>query len=89
MASVHSLAENNFIHSLAGHNIWLGGSDDDTEGKWKWSDGAPWSFENWSSDNQPNGRRRENYVLIIHDGKWHDFPGSSKEYFACKISLIV
>ena len=39
LASITSYSENTFIDEKAGVNAWLGGTDRDAEGCWKWSGG--------------------------------------------------
>ena len=39
LASITSSSENTFIDEKAGVNAWLGGTDRDSEGCWKWSGG--------------------------------------------------
>ena len=41
--------------------FWLGASDAEKEGSWKWIDGTPWDFENWNYG-EPNGSYYENYL---------------------------
>lgn len=55
---------------LLGKNLWLGGTDDGTEGKWRWVTGEAWIFANWrpgqpDNDSLGNGRGTpENYLMI-------------------------
>ena len=37
----------------AGSSYWIGGTDEVTEGQWKWVDGEAMSFENWAAG-EPN-----------------------------------
>ena len=39
LATVTSAAENDFLLTLASGENWLGGSDQDLEGTWRWVDG--------------------------------------------------
>ena len=45
-----SQQENDFVYqnvALQGVDIWLGGTDADSEGNWEWVTGEPWSYTNW------------------------------------------
>ena len=52
LASVASEATEAYVLRAKGNktlkNLWLGGSDKEEEGVWKWSDGSPWNFTNWN-----------------------------------------
>ncbi|MFM8983901.1 MAG: flagellin, partial [Spartobacteria bacterium] len=34
-------------------NLWIGATDENTEGQWEWVTGEPWSYSNWASG-EPN-----------------------------------
>ena len=58
LASVTSEAKNEFLLSeLKKKNttkpIWIGGSYEEEQGIWKWTDQSSWGFENWA-ENQTN-----------------------------------
>ena len=77
--------------ALEGKNLWLGGTDEGTEGNWRWVTGEKWSFTNWrlgepSNDSLGNGHGApENYLIIwgnetaMSDGNklyWNDVPAT-------------
>lgn len=60
-----------FIKNLSNNlNLWLGATDEKVEGLWYWLDGTEMKFKAWYTK-EPGGGRRENYLLIFHDG-WAD-----------------
>ena len=69
LATATSAAENQFIYENFGrdHVCWLGATDEENEGTWKWVTGEPWEYENWNEGEPTNGDSesgRENYLLL-------------------------
>uniref|UniRef100_A0A8C2B7Y9 C-type lectin domain-containing protein n=1 Tax=Cyprinus carpio TaxID=7962 RepID=A0A8C2B7Y9_CYPCA len=62
LASVHSKPEHDFLLSLlpsSSTRCWLGVHDGIQEGQWLWSDGTPYDYTSWCS-NEPNNLNTEN-----------------------------
>jgi len=95
LASVHSNATNDFIwerlirRGLNRH--WIGGTDTEEEGVWKWTDCTPWNFTVWY-EGEPK-RLLEDCLNVykFHDQhehkdankKWNDYPCSKEQGFVC------
>ena len=75
--------------ALLGKNLWLGGTDEGTEGAWRWVTKEKWSYAHWragepSNDSLGTGHGApENYLIIwgnetaAIDGNnlyWNDVP---------------
>ena len=62
LPSIHSSFHLSFISSLAGSSpFWIGAHRDlSSPVGWKWTDGSPWDYQNWNS-NQPS----QGYYIII------------------------
>jgi hypothetical protein len=47
--------------SLNGKNLWLGATDEEQEGVWKWITGESWGYTRWQRT-EPNGGIISNYL---------------------------
>ena len=80
LASVTSYEENQFLYGYIldqglTEYAWLGGSDADEEGLWRWSSGEPFDYTNWS-DGEPNddldGEDHMAMHCLLEGGMWND-----------------
>jgi hypothetical protein len=76
LAAVNDSAENAWIASqLAGGNpVWIGLSDEITEGTFLWDSGEPYGYSSWSPG-EPNDHpscNGEDYVELTPGGGWND-----------------
>ena len=75
LASVTSKATNDYIEAelkQRDHHLLIGGSDKESEGTWKWSDGSTWEFTNWGTiqgQEQPSNHTGQN-CLEYHISNW-------------------
>ena len=75
LCTITSAEENKFVTGLANPDrnfcYWLGASDEQTEGKWRWVTGEAFSFTQWNSG-EPNEGRRENFLetTTYWDNRW-------------------
>uniref|UniRef100_A0AAY4DNT0 C-type lectin domain-containing protein n=1 Tax=Denticeps clupeoides TaxID=299321 RepID=A0AAY4DNT0_9TELE len=81
---INSLEEQEFIHNLT-IRTWIGLTDNEQEGVWKWVDGSPLT-EGYFHKNEPNGLKWENCVEIRHD--WSDKSSNNWNDLLCNVSLI-
>ncbi|XP_060771615.1 C-type lectin domain family 4 member M-like [Neoarius graeffei] len=85
---IKSREEQEFILNFLGSSrrAWIGLSDRDTEGEWKWVDGTPLTTVYWL-DGEPNNAGDEDCAenLYSSDKKgWNDLPCSQNQLWICE-----
>ncbi|XP_077098919.1 C-type lectin domain family 4 member M-like [Siphateles boraxobius] len=62
---INNREEQDFVENMTGSAIvWIGLTDSDVDGTWKWVDGNTLTSGFWASG-EPNGGRRENCVVTV------------------------
>jgi GH25 family lysozyme M1 (1,4-beta-N-acetylmuramidase)/uncharacterized protein YraI len=89
LLTITSEGENDFIKTLADSNkIWLGLTDEVSEGTWKWITGEDILYTNWYPGEPNDYGSGEDYVEMYIDGRWNDigppqFPSTTR-YYVCE-----
>ncbi|RXN06845.1 CD209 antigen-like protein [Labeo rohita] len=85
---INNREEQEFVKKQAGDNnrVWIGLTDIDVEGTWKWVDGSPLTSGFWMSA-EPGGHRGENCALTVV-GEWADYPCTEEFNWVCEKSKM-
>lgn len=57
--------------------FWLGATDEDSVGTWKWIDGTPFTFKAWHPGEPNNDQGKEHYLSTLNGG-WNDVRSDGK-----------
>ncbi|KAA0703933.1 Asialoglycoprotein receptor 2 [Triplophysa tibetana] len=80
---INNKEEQDFVSKMTGtENIWIGLSDSDVEGTWKWVDGSTMTLSFWKST-QPDNTRDEN-CAVNHISVWSDYMCYVAFRFVCE-----
>ncbi|XP_053336235.1 C-type lectin domain family 4 member M-like [Clarias gariepinus] len=83
---INSREKQEFIANwLPGRQAWIGLSDIDTEGEWKWVDGTRLTSGNWANKQPDNYNNEDCAETGYPDGQhWNDRPCSYKQGWICE-----
>ena len=85
LATSTSEEKNDFLTSIANNNtVWLGGTDEEQEGTWKWITGEEWNYTNWKSNEPDNANDNQHYAGLLNNKTWRDYANTSKYRFICE-----
>ena len=90
LATITSKEENDFVYEMVrknGISYWLGGTDEEQEGVWKWVTGEEWSFDNSGFDNRWNN---QDYLVMnyLNSNVWDD-QSDIGDSFLCNVSGFI
>ena len=75
LVTITSAHEQEVVNGMLDKGIrdyyWIGASDTETEGTFKWVTGEAFSYSNWD-DGQPDNYQDEDYAHLWSGGKWND-----------------
>uniref|UniRef100_A0A667XEC2 C-type lectin domain-containing protein n=1 Tax=Myripristis murdjan TaxID=586833 RepID=A0A667XEC2_9TELE len=82
---INSREEQAFLNKFA-VRAWIGLSDGEDEGKWKWVDGSPLVGEGFWQNGEPNDEngREDCAELISGVGEWNDMPCMHRQRWICE-----
>uniref|UniRef100_A0A672Y7R2 C-type lectin domain family 17, member A-like n=1 Tax=Sphaeramia orbicularis TaxID=375764 RepID=A0A672Y7R2_9TELE len=85
---VNSKEEQKFIAGFK-RGSWIGLSDHEKEGIWKWVDGSPLTLSFWTPGQPNNGANnpvlgQQNCGEIFSKGKWNDVSCNNKLHWICE-----
>ncbi|KAK2840185.1 hypothetical protein Q5P01_013925 [Channa striata] len=84
---IDSLKEQNFLSELINVDTWIGLSDRDKEGTWKWVDESPLIFTNWDNG-EPNNLKPDGEdcaeIRVQKGHKWNDKPCELSQRWICE-----
>ena len=93
LAVINDSGENEFVRKgIMANQVWIGFTDQSSEGNFEWINGDAVVYTNWSygepNDQGTNGNGADQTVLEKSSGKWKDRQGSDKYEFVIEVPCV-
>jgi cysteine-rich repeat protein len=87
LATITSQAEFDFVLALTDQSVWIGASDQDKEGLFRWVTGEPWEFAPWG-ELQPDDLQGAEDCVTLRTGlnDFNDADCEGRHPFVCEIN---
>jgi len=85
LASIESQEEQDLISAKGLWWPYIGATDKGNEGRWEWSDGTPWKYENWR-ENEPNNLGGNEHCAFTAR-TWNDVSCNSVGLYICSYRI--
>uniref|UniRef100_A0A673MJC6 C-type lectin domain-containing protein n=1 Tax=Sinocyclocheilus rhinocerous TaxID=307959 RepID=A0A673MJC6_9TELE len=83
---INNREEQDFVKNISGvAKVWIGLTDIDVEGRWKWVDGSTLTSGFWEPG-QPNTKEED--CALTHSPGWADFPCGYTYKWICEKSVL-
>uniref|UniRef100_A0A4W4G2B9 C-type lectin domain-containing protein n=1 Tax=Electrophorus electricus TaxID=8005 RepID=A0A4W4G2B9_ELEEL len=79
LVTINSKEEQFISKTLGSLSAWIGLTDSEREGTWKWVDGTA-----LTTNGEPNSHAGDEDCVMLNDGKWADYPCSSYFIWICE-----
>jgi hypothetical protein len=87
LTTINSAAENAFISGMFSGYMWIGLTDRDVEGQWKWITGEPVTYTTWAPGEPNNYLGNEDWAVINWgSSNWNDWFYTSSAYYVVEFS---
>jgi len=87
LATISDAQENQFISAMHPDRIWIGFTDRDVEGTWRWITTEPVVYTNWSGGEPNNAGGNEDWAVINWSGStWNDWYYTQPAYYVIEFS---
>nr|XP_055064545.1 C-type lectin domain family 4 member M-like [Misgurnus anguillicaudatus] len=85
---INNKEEQDFIKSSYGNDkLWIGLTDIEVEGRWKWVDGSTLTSRFWAS-REPNGNAGDEDCVLIESTGWADYPCTGYFKWICEKNIL-
>uniref|UniRef100_A0A9J7XKU7 C-type lectin domain-containing protein n=1 Tax=Cyprinus carpio carpio TaxID=630221 RepID=A0A9J7XKU7_CYPCA len=87
---INNTEEQEFVKIISGGSgyFWIGLTDIEEEGRWKWVDGSTLTSEFWASGEPNSYRGKEEDCAINRSSGWADFPCDETYKWICEKSVL-